>query len=53
MTQEDALVEAAHATVEKAHAPYSEFKVGAAVRPAAGSIFSGANVENASYPLSL
>ena len=53
MTQEDALVEAAHAAAEKAHAPYSEFKVGAAVRAADGSIFSGANVENASYPLSL
>jgi len=53
MTEGDSLVEAACAAAEKAHAPYSEFKVGAAVRAADGSIFSGANVENASYPLSL
>ena len=53
MTEGDSLVEAARAAAEKAHAPYSEFKVGAAVRAADGSIFSGANVENASYPLSL
>lgn len=33
-----------------AHAPYSGFSVGAAVRSASGRIFVGCNVENASYP---
>ena len=35
---------------ENAHAPYSEFKVGAALRTAAGDIFAGCNVENVAYP---
>lgn len=33
-----------------AHAPYSKFKVGAAVLTASGNIYGGCNVENASYP---
>lgn len=33
-----------------AYAPYSDFKVGAAIRTASGRIFTGCNVENASYP---
>ena len=33
-----------------AYAPYSRFKVGAAIRAASGAIFSGCNVENAAYP---
>jgi xanthosine phosphorylase len=44
------LFEAARAAFENAHAPYSAFPVGAAVRTASGRIFPGANVENASYP---
>ncbi|MGB3243477.1 MAG: cytidine deaminase [Sulfitobacter sp.] len=35
---------------ENAHAPYSGFKVGAAVRTASGEVFVGCNVENAAYP---
>jgi cytidine deaminase len=33
-----------------AHAPYSKFKVGAAIRAASGQIFVGCNVENVAYP---
>ncbi|WP_323803649.1 cytidine deaminase [Sulfitobacter litoralis] len=35
---------------ENAYAPYSNFKVGAALRTASGSIFVGCNVENVAYP---
>lgn len=35
---------------DNAHAPYSGFKVGAAVRTTTGSIFVGCNVENVAYP---
>lgn len=45
----DELGEAARAVQPHAHAPYSNFKVGAAVRSASGRIYVGCNVENASY----
>ena len=46
----EALVRAASEAMENAYAPYSQFKVGAAVRGASGAIYAGANVENVSYP---
>jgi homotetrameric cytidine deaminase len=45
-----ALLAAADAVMRSAHAPYSEFKVGAALRTPSGAIHVGANVENAAYP---
>ena len=44
------LLEAAIAVRENAHAPYSNFKVGAAIRAASGKIYVGCNVENVAYP---
>lgn len=46
----DALAEAALAAREKAYCPYSGYQVGAALRTASGAVFTGANMENASYP---
>jgi cytidine deaminase len=44
------LLDAAKAVRENAHAPYSGFKVGAAIRAASGKVYLGVNVENAAYP---
>lgn len=38
---------------ERAYVPYSHFPVGAAVLTGSGSIYTGVNIENASYPLSI
>ena len=45
------LEQTARSAGKKAYAPYSKFRVGAAVLTASGKIFSGCNVENASYGL--
>ncbi len=47
------LVAAARTAAAKAYCPYSRFNVGAAVLTDAGEIFSGCNVENASYGLTI
>lgn len=45
------LIEAATRARDHAYAPYSDYRVGAAVRDADGRIWAGCNVENASSPL--
>ena len=47
----DTLFEAARAIQAKAYAPYSRFKVGAAIATTDGQVFTGCNVENAAYPV--
>jgi cytidine deaminase len=47
----EALFEAAKAVQAKAYAPYSGFKVGAAIATPGGKVFAGCNVENAAYPV--
>ncbi len=45
------LIEQAKQAREFAHVPYSNFKVGAALKTKDGSVYTGCNVENASYGL--
>ncbi len=44
------LIDAAREVRENAYAPYSHFKVGAAVRGRSGEVYTGCNVENIAYP---
>lgn len=49
--QAQMLMDYARAAASSAYVPYSNFPVGAAVMTESGAIFTGANIENASYPL--
>ena len=51
--EQDRLIEAATKACPQAYAPYSQFRVGAAVLTETGKIFAGCNVENVSYGLTI
>jgi cytidine deaminase len=53
LSEFDSLISRAQAARENAHARYSNFKVGAAVRTTSGKVFAGCNVENATYGLTV
>jgi cytidine deaminase len=52
-TLREKLIESAQGALVKSYAPYSKFRVGAAVLTEAGHIFVGANVENISFGLTI
>ena len=49
----DELIAAARDALDAAHVPYSEYRVGAALRTADGTVYTGCNIENANYSNSL
>lgn len=49
----DALIQAALEVRDRAHAPYSKFRVGAAIEDVNGNIYTGCNIENATYGLTI
>src|SRR5437867_11024557 len=51
--QQEYMLSAARTAFQNAYAPYSRFRVGAAVLTARGSLYQGCNVENASYGLTI
>jgi cytidine deaminase len=53
VVQRSQLLEAAHNAAQQAYAPYSKFLVGAALLTKKGNLFSGCNVENSSFGLTI
>jgi len=52
-TERKALIKIANEARRQAYVPYSSYRVGAALRTTDGRIFTGVNVENAAYPMSI
>lgn len=51
--ERQALIELAREARQHAYAPYSNYRVGAALRTKSGRLYTGVNVENAAYPTSI
>ena len=51
--EQSQLLEAAQSVLQNAYAPYSRFRVGAAILTHLGNLFTGCNVENSSYGLTI
>jgi cytidine deaminase len=51
--EQKALIDLANEVRKHAYAPYSKYRVGAALRTKSGRVFTGVNVENAAYPTSI